>query len=130
MKLYLVSALALLVGCGGGGGSSTTSNPDLNVTRYSSDYAASDLQVFFVLSSTSSSNAEVEAYVQDTSFNYVAINGNDQLVAEVDSVNLTLAQTSVEDGVYYYGSDVSYRPNRTLGVVRCGHGVLYSESDV
>ena len=98
----------LLAGCGGGdSGGSTTSNTDSNVTRYSSDYAASDLQVFFTLSVTSPSEAEIEGYVQDSSFNYVAINGGDQLVAEVDSVNFSLAETSVEGGVYYYGGDVS-----------------------
>lgn len=98
----------LLAGCGGGdNGGSTTSNTDSNVTRYSSYYAASDLQVFFTLSVTSPSEAEIEGYVQDSSFNYVAINGGDQLVAEVDSVNFSLAQTSVEGGVYYYGGDVS-----------------------
>ncbi|MFM2591299.1 hypothetical protein [Vibrio sp. TBV020] len=108
MKHYFILIVALLTGCGGGdGGGSTTSTPDSNVTRYSSDYAVSDLQVLFTLSAVSSSDAEVTAYVQDTSFNFVAINGSDQLVAEVDSVNLTLAETSVEDGVYYYGSDVS-----------------------
>lgn len=108
MKLYLVSALALLAGCGGGdSGSSTPSNTDPNVTRYSSDYEVSDLRMFFTLSAISSSDAEVAAYVQDTSFNYVAINGGDQLVAEVDSVNFSLAETSVEGGVYYYGADLS-----------------------
>lgn len=74
MKLYYVSVLMLVTGCGDG--SSTTSNPDSNVSRYSSDYAASDLHVFFTLSATSTSNAEVYGYVQDTSFNYVIINGN------------------------------------------------------
>lgn len=108
MKLYYVLVSLLLAACGGGGsGNSTTSNTDSNVTRYSSDYATSDLQMFFTLSATSASNAEVEAYVQDTSFNYVAINGGDQLVAEVDSVNFSLTETSVEGGVYYYGADVS-----------------------
>ncbi|MFA0039034.1 hypothetical protein [Vibrio sp. 10N.261.52.A1] len=108
MKNYYVLVSLLLAGCGGGdGGSSTTSNPDSNVTRYSSDYAASDLRVFFVLSVTSPSEAEIEGYVQDSSFNYVAINGGDQLVAEVDSLNFSLAETSVEGGVYYYGRDVS-----------------------
>ncbi|TMX33216.1 hypothetical protein [Vibrio sp. Hep-1b-8] len=67
MKLYYVSVLMLVTGCGGG--SSATSNPDSNVSRYSSDYAASDLHVFFTLSATSTSNAEVYGYVQDTSFN-------------------------------------------------------------
>ncbi|MFC5080999.1 hypothetical protein [Vibrio thalassae] len=45
MNNYYVLISLLLAGCGGGdGGSSATSNPDSNVTRYSSDYAASDLQ--------------------------------------------------------------------------------------
>jgi len=108
MKFYYVLIPLLLTGCGGGdGGSSTTSALDSNVTRYSSDYSVSDLQVLFTLSAVSSSDAEVAAYVQDTSFNYVAINGGDRLVAEVDSVNFSLAETSVEGGVYYYGADVS-----------------------
>ncbi|MEZ8041490.1 hypothetical protein ACED25_18045 [Vibrio sp. 1F263] len=108
-KLYYASILALLVGCGGGsgGGSSSSANSVDTVTRYSSDYAASDLRVFFALSVTSPSEAEIEGYVQDSSFNYVAINGGDQLVAEVDSLNFSLAETSVEGGVYYYGGDVS-----------------------
>lgn len=108
-KLYYASILALLVGCGGGssGGSSSSANSEDTVTRYSSDYAASDLRVFFALSVTSPSEAEIEGYVQDSSFNYVAINGGDQLVAEVDSLNFSLAETSVEGGVYYYGGDVS-----------------------
>ncbi len=109
MKLYYASVLALLVGCGGGsgGGSSSSANSEDTVTRYSSDYAASDLRVFFALSVISPSEAEIEGYVQDSSFNYVAINGGDQLVAEVDSLNFSLAETSVEGGVYYYGGDVS-----------------------
>lgn len=108
MKLYLAPVLALLTGCGGGdGGASTTSTPDSNVTRHSSNYAASDLQVFFTLSAISSSNAEIEAYVQDTSFNYVAINGSDRLAAKVDSVSFSLAEASVGGGVYYYSADVS-----------------------
>lgn len=108
-KLYCALMLTLLVGCGGGsgGGSSSSANSEDTVTRYSSDYAASDLRVFFALSVTSPSEAEIEGYVQDSSFNYVAINGGDQLVAEVDSLNFSLAETSVEGGVYYYGGDVS-----------------------
>ncbi len=86
---------------------SATSITDSNVTRYSSDYEVSNLQVFFTLSATSASNAKVEAYVQDTSFNYVAISGNDQLVAEVDSVSLPLSETPVEIGAHYYGADLS-----------------------
>lgn len=130
MKLYLAPALALLAGCGGGdGGGSTTSTPDSNVTRYSSDYAVSDLQVLFTLSAVSSSDAEVTAYVQDTSFNFVAIDGSDQLVAEVDSVNLTLAETSVEDGVYYYGSDVSANASEYI-VKLLRNGVVQSSLTV
>ncbi|EDK28867.1 hypothetical protein VSWAT3_21990 [Vibrionales bacterium SWAT-3] len=108
-KLYYASVLALLVGCGGGSGGSSSSSANLEgiVTRYSSDYAASDLRVFFALSVTSPSEAEIEGYVQDSSFNYVAINGDDQLVAEVDSLNFSLAETLVEEGAYYYGEDVS-----------------------
>lgn len=109
-KLYYASILALLLGCGGGSGdssSSSSANSENSVTRYSSDYSASDLQVFFALSIISSSEAEIEGYVQDSSFNYVAINGGDQLVAEVDSLNFPLAETSVKGGVYYYGGDVS-----------------------
>ncbi|MEZ8820154.1 hypothetical protein AB4562_27160 [Vibrio sp. 10N.222.54.A1] len=108
-KLYCALMLTLLVGCGGGsgGGSSSSANSEDTVTRYSSDYAASDLRVFFALSVTSPSEAEIEGYVQDSSFNYVAINGGDQLVAEVDSLNFSLAETSAEGGVYYYGGDVS-----------------------
>ncbi|CAM3066125.1 hypothetical protein [Vibrio neptunius] len=42
VKLCFASALATLAGCGGGDSSSSTnSNPDSNVTRYSSNYAAS-----------------------------------------------------------------------------------------
>lgn len=130
MKLYLASALALLAGCGSGDSDSSNSlNTDSNVTRYSSDYATSDLQMFFTLSATSTSNAEIEGYVQDTSFNYVAINGGDQLVAEVDSVNFSLAETSVEGGVYYYGADVSANASEYI-VKLLRNGVVQSSLTV
>ena len=105
-KLYYASVLVLLVGCGGGGSSSSSSNSEDSVVRYSSDYAASDLQVFFTLSAISSSEAEIKGYVQDSSFNYVAINGSDQLVSAVDSQSFSLTELPVSGGGYY-GTNVS-----------------------
>ncbi|MCW8344612.1 hypothetical protein MD535_01030 [Vibrio sp. ZSDZ65] len=108
MKRYYASVLVLLVGCGGGGSgsSSSSSNSEDSVARYSSDYAASDLQVFFTLSAISSSEAEIKGYVQDSSFNYVTINGSDQLVSEVDSQSFSLTELPISGGGYY-GTNVS-----------------------
>lgn len=107
MKLYYASALALLVGCGGGSGgsSSSSANSEDSATRYSSDYAASDLQVFFDLSATSSSEAEVKGYVLGNDDLYVTLADGDELVVTVDNVSqpLILSKDEVVEGSSYGG---------------------------
>ena len=108
MKLYLASALALLAGCGGGDGSSSSSaNSEDSATRYSSDYAASDLQVFFNLSATSSSEAEVTGYVLGNDDLYVTLSDNDELVVTVDNLPqpLLLSKDEVVEGSGSYGGE-------------------------
>lgn len=108
MKLYYVLASLLLAGCGGGdSGSSSTSNTDLNVTRYSSDYAASDLQALFTLSATSSSDAEVTGYILDDSDLFVTLSGSDELMVTVDNIpqHLKLTKQEVVEGSGSYGRE-------------------------
>ncbi|MEF1257210.1 hypothetical protein, partial [Vibrio sp. M260112] len=95
MKFYYVLIPLLLTGCGGGG--STTSNPDSNVTRYSSDYAASDLQALFTLSATSSSDAEVTGYILDDSDLFVTLSGSDELMTSALATEYRVS--FVRDGV-------------------------------
>ena len=108
-KLYYVSVLALLVGCGGGsgGGSSSSANSEDSVTRYSSDYAASDLQVFFNLLATSSSEAEVTGYVLGNDDLYVTLADGDELVITVDNIYqpLLLSKDEVVEGSGSYGGE-------------------------
>lgn len=108
-KLYCVLMLMLLVGCGGGSGgsSSSSANSEDSVTRYSSDYAASDLQVFFDLSATSSSEAEVKGYVLANDDLYVTLADSDELVVTVDNVSqpLILSKDEVVEGSSSYGGE-------------------------
>jgi hypothetical protein len=109
MKLYYASVLVLLVGCGGGSGgsSSSSANSEDSATRYSSDYAASDLQVFFDLSATSSSEAEVKGYVLGNDDLYVTLADGDELVVTVDNVSqpLLLSKDEVVEGSSSYGGE-------------------------
>ncbi|KOO16633.1 hypothetical protein AKJ18_00745 [Vibrio xuii] len=109
MKHYFILIVALLTGCSGGdgGSSSTTSTLDSNVTRYSSDYAVSDLQALFTLSATSSSDAEVTGYILDNSDLFVTLSGNDELVVTVDNIpqHLKLTKQEVVEGSGSYGGE-------------------------
>ncbi|MFC5079523.1 hypothetical protein VTH8203_01510 [Vibrio thalassae] len=108
-ELYCVLMLTLLVGCGGGssGSSSSSANSEDSVTRYSSDYAVSDLQAFFNLSATSSSEAEVTGYVLGNDDLYVTLADGDELVVTVDNVPqpLLLSKDEVVEGSGSYGGE-------------------------
>ena len=60
----------------------------------------------YTLSGKSSSIAAVSATVKDSALNLLAINGSDQLIIEVDGINFPLAETSAQDGIYHYITNV------------------------
>ena len=91
-KLYCVLMLTLLVGCGGGSGgsSSSSANSEDSATHDSSDYAASDLQLSFTISATSSSDVEVTGYIHGKDDLYITLADGDELVVTVDNISQPL----------------------------------------
>ncbi len=130
MKLYYTLIFALLVGCGGGGGDSTSTvtNPDTipDTVFYSSDYSTDELNVFFTLSGTGSTEAVIRGYIQDKSFNYVTLNGSDELFVHVDGTPFKLNKTQQETvndsgsygGEFYEVEVTSLATEYTVSLVR------------